>query len=279
MAYYRTQHTSKGVRAAHLVGTPIIAAGLPLMFAKPRLGAPMFIGGWAMQILGHKLFEKNLPSTHKGWITYQLTGVIDVCEQYGEMLAARPEFAASAKPGCDEIARARPQRVAGRGSAPAVDRGSGQDLGQRDRRRGPHGKRQLLPTLAQSVEYVRTLHDRFHDQLVESIEAAIADLPPRPRQARTGDDHLPDGCLAEPATKALLVQSRTEAGLSDLVAARNESAAALIMPDLILLGWTPPEPIATLWSLPLPRLRWSNLVPGTATTRYATGCFDLPPRR
>ena len=40
-----------------------------------------------MQILGHKLFEKNLPSTHKGWITYQLTGVIDVCEQYGEMLA------------------------------------------------------------------------------------------------------------------------------------------------------------------------------------------------
>jgi hypothetical protein len=87
MDYYRTQHTSKGVRASHLVGTPIIAAGLPLMFAKPRLGAPMFIGGWAMQILGHKLFEKNMPSTHKGWITYQLTGVIDVCEQYGEILA------------------------------------------------------------------------------------------------------------------------------------------------------------------------------------------------
>jgi len=87
MAYYRTQHTSKGVRATHLIGTPIIAAGLPLMFAKPRLGAPMFVGGWAVQILGHKLFEKNLPSTHRGWITYQLTGVIDVCEQYGEMLA------------------------------------------------------------------------------------------------------------------------------------------------------------------------------------------------
>jgi hypothetical protein len=87
MSYYRTQHTSKGVRATHLVGIPIIATGLPLMIAKPRLGAPMFIGGWAMQILGHKVFEKNMPSTHKGWITYQLTGVIDVCEQYGEMLA------------------------------------------------------------------------------------------------------------------------------------------------------------------------------------------------
>ena len=91
MAYYRTQHRSRGVKTAHLVGTPIIAAGLPMMFGKPKVGAPMFIGGWALQILGHRLFEKNLPSTHKGWITYQLTGVIDVCEQYGEMLARRSQ--------------------------------------------------------------------------------------------------------------------------------------------------------------------------------------------
>jgi hypothetical protein len=89
MAYYRTQHTSKGVRATHLIGTPIIAAGMPLLFAKPKVGATMFVGGWAMQIIGHRFFEKNLPSTHKGWITYQLTGVIHVCEQYGEMLARR----------------------------------------------------------------------------------------------------------------------------------------------------------------------------------------------
>ncbi len=91
MAYYRTQHTSKGVKTTHLVGIPIIAVGLPLMFAKPKVGAPMFIGGWTIQILGHRLFEKNLPSTHKGWITYQLTGIIDVCEQYGEMLARRSQ--------------------------------------------------------------------------------------------------------------------------------------------------------------------------------------------
>ena len=85
MAYYRTQHASKGVKAAHLLGTPITAAGLPLVFAKPK------VGGWAMQIIGHRLFEKNLPSTHKGWITYELTGVIHVCEQSGEMLARRSQ--------------------------------------------------------------------------------------------------------------------------------------------------------------------------------------------
>jgi hypothetical protein len=28
-----------------------------------------------------------MPSTHKGWITDQLAGLIHVCEQYGELLA------------------------------------------------------------------------------------------------------------------------------------------------------------------------------------------------
>ena len=78
------------------------------------------------------------------------------------------------------------------------------------------------------AEYVRALHARFHDELEESIAAAMADLPPGRDRLEAGMNAYLDGCLAEPATKALLVQSRTEAGLSDLVAARNESAAAQI---------------------------------------------------
>jgi uncharacterized membrane protein YGL010W len=97
MAYYRSQHTSKGVCVTHLIGTPVIAAGMPLLFVKPKVGAAMFVGGWAAQIVGHRLFEKNLPSTHKGWITYQLAGVIHVCEQYGEMLARRSRRRASSR--------------------------------------------------------------------------------------------------------------------------------------------------------------------------------------
>jgi TetR/AcrR family transcriptional regulator, transcriptional repressor for nem operon len=95
-------------------------------------------------------------------------------------------------------------------------------------------------------EYVRALHDRFHDHLVESIEAAMAGSSPGPERLAAGMDAYLDGCLAQPATKALLVQSRTEAGLSDLVAARNASAAAMLMPDLTALGWDPPQPIAAL---------------------------------
>ncbi len=89
MDYYRSRHTSRGVRATHLVGVPVIAFGMPLVVARPRLGVAMFAGGWALQLVGHVVFERNLPSMHKGWITYQLAGVIDVCESYGEMLARR----------------------------------------------------------------------------------------------------------------------------------------------------------------------------------------------
>jgi AcrR family transcriptional regulator len=96
------------------------------------------------------------------------------------------------------------------------------------------------------AEYVRALHARFHDQLEDSIAAAMADLPPGRDRLAAGMNTYLDGCLAEPATKALLVQSRTEAGLSDLVAARNESAAMSILPDLVALGWKPPESIAAL---------------------------------
>lgn len=90
-AYYHSEHTSKGVNLTHLIGTPIIVFGMPLVFAKPRLGLPMFLGGWALQIIGHRFFEHNMPSTHKGPLTYQLTGLIHVCEQYGEMLARRSQ--------------------------------------------------------------------------------------------------------------------------------------------------------------------------------------------
>jgi AcrR family transcriptional regulator len=95
-------------------------------------------------------------------------------------------------------------------------------------------------------EYVRALHARFHDELQDSIAAAMADLPPGRERLEAGMNAYLDGCLAKPATKALLVQSRTEAGLSDLVAARNESSATLVLPDLETLGWAPPGPVAVL---------------------------------
>lgn len=89
MAYYRAQHSGRGVRATHLVGIPTLLLSLPLLPARPAIGIPMFIGGWAIQLAGHKLFEHNNPALTRGPVTYQLTGLAYWCEEIGEMIARR----------------------------------------------------------------------------------------------------------------------------------------------------------------------------------------------
>jgi hypothetical protein len=45
MAFYRTQHISRGVRLTDLIGVPVIAAAMPLLFTRSRAGVSMFFGG------------------------------------------------------------------------------------------------------------------------------------------------------------------------------------------------------------------------------------------
>jgi hypothetical protein len=89
MAYYRAAHASRGVRATHLVGIPVIVASLPLLFSEPLIGAGMLIGGWIIQVAGHWVFEKNKPALTKGFVTYQLTGLAYWCEEVGDIIARR----------------------------------------------------------------------------------------------------------------------------------------------------------------------------------------------
>ena len=89
MAYYRSQHTTAGIRATHLVGIPAVAASLPIMATRPRIGVPLFLGGWALQVLGHKVFEKNNPALSKGFFTYQFCGLAFWCEEMAELIAGR----------------------------------------------------------------------------------------------------------------------------------------------------------------------------------------------
>ncbi|SUD47875.1 Bacterial regulatory proteins, tetR family [Nocardia otitidiscaviarum] len=95
-------------------------------------------------------------------------------------------------------------------------------------------------------DYILALHRAFHDHLFERVQERIADQRPGAERLATGIRAYLDGCLAEPATKALLVQARTEAALGDEVAQRNRQAADVLTADLTALGWSDPEPIAVL---------------------------------
>jgi hypothetical protein len=96
MAYYRSQHTTTGVRATHLVGIPAVAAALPLIAARPRVGVPLFLAGWTLQVIGHAVFEKNSPALSKGLFTYQFCGLAFWCEEMADLIAGRSPFADAA---------------------------------------------------------------------------------------------------------------------------------------------------------------------------------------
>jgi uncharacterized membrane protein YGL010W len=89
MAYYRSQHTTNGIRATHLVGIPGAAVALPLLVAKPKTGAVIFVGSWLIQVAGHKVFEHNNPAFSKGFFTYQFCGLAFWCEEMGDKAAGR----------------------------------------------------------------------------------------------------------------------------------------------------------------------------------------------
>ena len=106
MAYYRSQHTTTGIRATHLVGIPAVAAALPLIVARPRAGVPLFLAGWSLQILGHKVFEKNNPALFKGFFTYQFCGLAFWCEEMADLIAGRSPLTGgrpAEEPDADEL--------------------------------------------------------------------------------------------------------------------------------------------------------------------------------
>jgi uncharacterized membrane protein YGL010W len=89
MAYYRSQHTTKGVRATHLVGIPGVAFSMPVIAARPRVGVPMFLASWALQVAGHMIYEKNSPALSKGFFTYQFCGLAFWCEEMVDLVSGR----------------------------------------------------------------------------------------------------------------------------------------------------------------------------------------------
>jgi len=62
LAQYHQEHTKLGTKLTHMVGIPMIVASFPTALVNPPVAGGLFVGGWALQLLGHKVFEKNKPS-------------------------------------------------------------------------------------------------------------------------------------------------------------------------------------------------------------------------
>ncbi|MBV9945267.1 MAG: DUF962 domain-containing protein [Myxococcales bacterium] len=62
LAQYEKEHTQLGTKLTHMVGIPMIVASIPATFVSPPLASGLFVGGWALQFIGHAVFEKNKPA-------------------------------------------------------------------------------------------------------------------------------------------------------------------------------------------------------------------------
>jgi len=58
---YKRNHTTLGCRITHMFGIPMIFLSLPMITLGWQWFAGFFVGGWILQLLGHFVFEGNMP--------------------------------------------------------------------------------------------------------------------------------------------------------------------------------------------------------------------------
>src|SRR3974390_2013028 len=62
MTQYEKEHTKFGTKLTHMVGIPMVVVSIPTTFVNPPLAGGLFASGWALQFIGHRVFEKNRPA-------------------------------------------------------------------------------------------------------------------------------------------------------------------------------------------------------------------------
>jgi len=84
---YRAEHTKLSTRMTHMIGIPMIVASLPLLPTVPPVGVGLFVGGWALQYLGH-YFEGNKPAFYSD-PAYLAVGALWVTLEWAEILTGK----------------------------------------------------------------------------------------------------------------------------------------------------------------------------------------------
>jgi uncharacterized membrane protein YGL010W len=81
IALYAKDHTKFGTKLTHMVGIPMIVASFPTAIVSPPLAGGLFVGGWALQYVGHYVFEKNDPAFYRDPY-YLLVGPVWVAAEW-----------------------------------------------------------------------------------------------------------------------------------------------------------------------------------------------------
>jgi uncharacterized membrane protein YGL010W len=120
IALYQKEHTTFGNKLTHMVGIPMIVASVPTTLVNPALGGGMFAAGWALQFVGHYVFEKNSPSFY-GDPYYLLVGPAWVAAEWLELLGLPVPEALTPAPAGESEVRASADHANGEAFSPAIN--------------------------------------------------------------------------------------------------------------------------------------------------------------
>jgi uncharacterized membrane protein YGL010W len=88
MAQYDHEHSSPWNKLLHGIGIPVIFAGVIVAaLTMWRLGLGLFVAGWAMLLLGHRI-EGNKPAFFQGPV-YFLVGPVWVAKELWDWASGR----------------------------------------------------------------------------------------------------------------------------------------------------------------------------------------------
>jgi uncharacterized membrane protein YGL010W len=89
--HYREQHSTVGCKITHMIGVPMIAVSIPIMFFSWQIGLSLFVVGWIFQFIGHFVFEKNKPvlmKDPKNPFTY-VSALVFVTQEWFRLLSGK----------------------------------------------------------------------------------------------------------------------------------------------------------------------------------------------
>lgn len=96
MAQYDHEHTNALNKVLHGIGIPMILAGIVLLILTYwRIGLALFVGGWALLFLGHRI-EGNKPAFFQG-VIYFLVGPVWVAKEIKDALFGKSHSSSTAR--------------------------------------------------------------------------------------------------------------------------------------------------------------------------------------
>ena len=96
-------------------------------------------------------------------------------------------------------------------------------------------------------DFLVALHRRFHDELAQRIDHAVAGQVLGMQRLLRGSLAYLDGCCEQHGIKAMLLGARAEPAIQHAVSAQNARFAGLAAAELKAAEWPAPQQAARLW--------------------------------